>query len=142
MYFLNFEFKGLYEMKHISHSEFVIFRNKMKIYNIQHRHEVNLLIYEILMNHSPFMKEEFMSEHMFKLICKYPQQRFGQLLCNYVFPDYSYTDNEIMKIIFGEYDPFYEESIDTYLKVCKLYNQKPKFEKDNSTNYINDLILK
>lgn len=40
-----------------------------------------------------------------KLIIKYPQQRFGQILSNYVLPN-------------G--DPFYEESIDTLERISQF----------------------
>lgn len=43
-----------------------------------------------------------------KLINKYPEQRMGQLLCNYVFPFYR------------ERDIFFEESTDT-LKTIQSY---------------------
>lgn len=58
------------------------------------------------------------------LIAKYPQQRFGQILCNYVCPDY--RDKEVSdksKIILNYYfpdwetrDPFFEESRETYFR--------------------------
>lgn len=36
---------------------------------------------------------------------KYPDQRFGQIICNYVFPNYQNAD------------PFFEESSETYMKI-------------------------
>lgn len=121
----------------------------MMKYNIQHRQEVNLLIYDILVEKDLFMKKVFSEKNMYNLINENPHQRFGQLLCNYVFPNNKL--NIIGYTLFGKYDPFNVESIDTYLKVCKIYNQKPLFEKDDSTfmktvvenlkNDINDLIL-
>ena len=36
---------------------------------------------------------------------KYPDQRFGQIICNYVFPNYQNAD------------PFFEESTETYMKI-------------------------
>lgn len=53
-------------------------------------------------------------------INKYPQQRFGQIICNYICPDYRDSEPSIetkafMNAIFPENpDPFYEESVETY----------------------------
>lgn len=43
-----------------------------------------------------------------ELVTLFPDQRFGQILCNYVFPDYR------------ERDPFYEESVATLEKLKEL----------------------
>ena len=42
------------------------------------------------------------------LIEAFPEQRFGQIICNYIFPDYR------------ERDPFFEEPKDTLEKYRKL----------------------
>ena len=42
------------------------------------------------------------------LIEAFPEQRFGQVICNYIFPDYR------------EKDPFYEEPRETLEKFHKL----------------------
>lgn len=50
------------------------------------------------------------------LIEKYPQQRFGQIICNYVCTDYRDPEphprtKNIMDVLFPDVsDPFYEES--------------------------------
>jgi hypothetical protein len=51
----------------------------------------------------------------------YEQQRFGQIICNYICPDYrdsepSIESKAIMDALFHnvKYDPFYEESFETY----------------------------
>lgn len=53
------------------------------------------------------------------LINTYPDQRFGQICCNYVFPDYRDTEvseetKQFMEDMFHiDMDPFYEESTET-----------------------------
>lgn len=54
-------------------------------------------------------------------IDSYPDQRFGQIICNYICPDYRSTRiSEYTTILwdkwFGtcKFDPFYEESCETY----------------------------
>lgn len=44
-------------------------------------------------------------EKLKELVEQYPEQRFGQIIANYVFPDYQ------------EMDFFYEESVDTLEKL-------------------------
>lgn len=50
---------------------------------------------------------------------KFPQQRAGQIICNYICPDYrsqsiSTETNTILETLFpGNPDPFFEESITT-----------------------------
>lgn len=52
-------------------------------------------------------------------IDSYPEQRFGQIMCNYICPDYrsqniSSLTTHIMESIFpGNPDPFFEESVTT-----------------------------
>ena len=43
-------------------------------------------------------------EHLKKLVYKYPEQRFGQILQNYILP---------------KGDPFYEESVDTLNRLSR-----------------------
>lgn len=52
---------------------------------INSRHEANKKLVEILG----------------MLVDQFPEQRFGQIICNYFFPEYQ------------EKDPFFEESVDT-----------------------------
>jgi formiminotetrahydrofolate cyclodeaminase len=56
-----------------------------------------------------------------ELIDTYDQQRFGQIICNYICPDYrdseqSIESKAIMDALFNNVkcDPFYEESFETY----------------------------
>lgn len=58
------------------------------------------------------------------LIDHYPDQRFGQIICNYVCPDYRINttmfSSVFMKLIFPiDYDPFFEESIETLERLSK-----------------------
>ena len=64
-----------------------------------------------------------------KMINNHPEQRFGQILCNYILPNYQFDldyaddkDNELMNIVFENYfnDPFFEESIDTYNRLKQI----------------------
>lgn len=41
---------------------------------------------------------------------KYPEQRFGQIICNYVFPNYRRVD------------PFFEESTETYKNLATEFD--------------------
>lgn len=56
---------------------------------------------------------------------KYPQQRAGQIFCNYICPDYrlkevSAKTEQIINTLFNiDYDPFYEESVDTLKRLQK-----------------------
>lgn len=60
------------------------------------------------------------AEQILTCIQQYPQQRFGQIICNYIFPDYRDIDPSVetkafMNAIFpNNPDPFYEESVETY----------------------------
>lgn len=60
-----------------------------------------------------------------KLIELYPDQRFGQLVCNYICPDYrseykSLLTIMIMKELFDiDFDPFFEESKNTFDRLTK-----------------------
>ena len=50
----------------------------------------------------------------------FPDQRFGQIMTNYIYPDYrqrtEHSLNQIMDVLFYgiDMDPFYEESEDTF----------------------------
>jgi len=51
---------------------------------------------------------------LWELVETFPQMRFGQIICNYVLPEYR------------EKDPFYEESKDTYTRLKLLKDGKSK----------------
>ena len=58
--------------------------------------------------------------NLFRILSEeYPQQRAGQIICNYICPDYrsqsiSTETNTILETLFpGNPDPFFEESITT-----------------------------
>lgn len=58
------------------------------------------------------------------LINKYPQQRFGQIICNYVCSDYrdgevsTFTNIFLNTIFPNNPDPFFEESSETLTRLC------------------------
>ena len=64
--------------------------------------------------------EEFYGK-LWKMIFKYPDQRFGQIFCNYFAPFYrdnleGIFEEGMMKLLFWncDMDPFFEESKETY----------------------------
>lgn len=66
-----------------------------------------------------------------ELIEKWPNQRFGQIMCNYACPDYreavtTSTTKLIMNKLFKDfkYDPFYEESTETLERLQYEYSKK------------------
>ncbi len=66
------------------------------------RQEANKEIYKLISSMFKYFDEELL---------EIPHQRFGQILCNYVYPDYRDVKYPIMKYLFpGNPDPFFEES--------------------------------
>ena len=68
-------------------------------------------------------------EKLMGLIEKYPDQRWGQLFVNYIFPDF-YEEGlfsnvqEIMDYFNWSYDPFFEESKETYENLKKAITKE------------------
>lgn len=66
-------------------------------------------------------KEVF--NEIYKYIFKYPEQRFGQIICNYICPDYrNYEVSEETKYIISNLfpdnpDPFFEEPWETFKRL-------------------------
>lgn len=56
---------------------------------------------------------------LYDIVMTFSEQRFGQIICNYVFPDYRGRD------------PFFEESKETFEKL-KSYAEELKQLKDGS----------
>lgn len=52
------------------------------------------------------------------LVERYPELRFGQILCNYKFVNWSNTDDGVRIC-----DPFHEEPADTFKRVCEQLKQ-------------------
>lgn len=79
------------------------------------RLEANLQIAEILKN-SEF---SYLADTFKKAAELYPKQRAGQIITNYFCPDYRSlivspeTQNIMDKLFSIDFDPFYEESVDT-----------------------------
>lgn len=63
-----------------------------------------------------------------ELIEIFPQQRFGQIITNYICPDYRDQEpSEFTQQLMGKwfdisFDPFFEESQETYERLCKNEN--------------------
>lgn len=80
------------------------------------RQEANLKIADILKSRTSWKDEIKLFE---ELATKYPQQRAGQIVCNYMCEDYRSPDpcettRMIMEFLFPEDpDPFFEESVVT-----------------------------
>lgn len=95
------------------------------------RKDFNLKIYEDLKRQN-FFGQFFdkktanrVDETLYDCINDYPEQRFGQIFTNYIYPDYrSRTEpamNMIIDVLFYgvEMDPFFEESEDTYHRLVR-----------------------
>lgn len=108
------------------------------------RQEYNYKIYECLKEDSDFEVllldnfEEEQIDNFYKLLyeCieKYPQQRFGQIMCNYIIYDYRNLDPSeltiaLIEYLFPEkYDPFFEESEETYHRLTGYIPENLKKE--------------
>ncbi len=79
------------------------------------RQEYNHIILDQIKN-SDF---SIISDHLEYFIDKFPDQRFGQILCNYICNDYKTDMSVFTEMLFGWLfpnidDPFFEESKETY----------------------------
>jgi hypothetical protein len=78
------------------------------------RQEANFKIAEIIKSTEPKLGTVFL-----ELAKKHPLQRAGQIVCNYIFPDYRdadrtpYVESMMKKFFDIDFDPFYEESDET-----------------------------
>ena len=85
---------------------------------IQKRQDFNKEIAWILANHRNDLVQGIARDFL-EMVVRYPQQRAGQIICNYICGDY--RDREPMnptKVILNELfpgnpDPFFEESYET-----------------------------
>jgi hypothetical protein len=81
------------------------------------RQNYNYQIYELIKSNSVIQNR---ADEIKTLIEEYPSQRFAQLICNYICPDYrspepSVETKLIMDAFFPDFsDPFFEESYQTY----------------------------
>lgn len=97
------------------------------------RKEYNLEIFEELKNRkffNSFLTDEMTNEvHdvLMECINDFPEQRFGQIFTNYVYPDYrnrsDETLNHIMDMLFYgvEMDPFFEESSESHKRLVGIF---------------------
>lgn len=87
------------------------------------RQEYNYEILNYLRYTYPLFNVYYDNIEMF--IKKFPQQRFGQIICNYIFPDYRETPRSsetsvFMELIFNiDIDPFFEESSETFKRLTE-----------------------
>lgn len=86
------------------------------------RQEYNYKILEFLRKEFPENDEIYDSFEEY--IEHFPAQRFGQIFCNYICPDYrnmqvtEYTAILLNKWFKINFDPFFEESSETYKRLC------------------------
>lgn len=84
------------------------------------RQEYNQKILDLIGDDIKTKFASIIYEYLKNLIEEYPDQRFGQLVCNYVCPDYrsgniSNDTLEFLDAFFDiRFDPFFEESSETY----------------------------
>ena len=89
------------------------------------RQEANYKILDILKDKYP--EYNYIYNDIKKLVSQFEHQRFGQIICNYVCPDYrSSVVSEITSDIMNKwfpinFDPFFEESTET---LKRLSNDK------------------
>ncbi len=84
---------------------------------IQKRQESNLKIADILKGTQLEAKYQ-VGTRLTELANQFPQQRAGQLITNYIVPEYRFAPTnatrEILEALFpGDPDPFFEESVVT-----------------------------
>ena len=112
-------------------------KSKMDIFQSKYtmtRQEANLKLVNILKNIPKVRDIQFCDSYnnvylfpeIFEIFAnKYPQQRAGQIICNYICPDYrnkevSVSTKIIMEALFPDNpDPFYEESEVTLKRLSK-----------------------
>jgi hypothetical protein len=85
------------------------------------RQNYNYKILETIQNKLPEFEAYY--DEIENYIEKCPQQRFGQILCNYICWDYrdkqcDWEHRKLLNTIFpNNPDPFFEESSETYLRL-------------------------
>jgi hypothetical protein len=90
---------------------------------IKSRQSYNYDIIKLLYDNYPQFSECF--PYIEEAIDKYPQQRFGQIICNYICSDYrdnqvSLFTTEFFNTIFpNDPDPFFEESKETFKRLSQ-----------------------
>lgn len=94
------------------------------------RQKNNILILDFIVSKEllgPEFKDSEVYKNISELIDQLPQWRFGQIVCNCICGDYredeisEFTSNLMEKIFKIKYDPFFEESVDTYTRLLKTY---------------------
>lgn len=89
---------------------------------IQARQKYNRQILQLIIDKKYPISEQRL-EKLKVVVESFPQQRFAQLVCNYVFPDYRNSKPwqetiDFMSSVFpNNPDPFYEESVDTFKRL-------------------------
>lgn len=91
---------------------------------IQGRQKFNFEIADILTNHPDILVCGIARD--FRMMAeRKPQERAGQIICNYICADYrsmepAYPSKHILEVLFpGNPDPFFEESYETLKRLQK-----------------------
>lgn len=94
----------------------------MTIKEIMQRQQANQQITELIKDDS-FIKKNL--DFLKQMIIQYPNQRFGQIICNYICPSYRNIEPDpeemacMNRLFPGNPDPFYEESVETLNRLMK-----------------------
>lgn len=100
------------------------------------RQEYNRKILDFLIKKECIWEDSGIYDKLKECIEIFPQQRFGQIVCNYICGDYrdkiiSDFTKEFMNIIFPDNpDPFFEESHYTYYRLTREIPENLKKELD------------
>lgn len=84
------------------------------------RQEYNWKILNLLIEKDYLEQASGICDKIEECIETYPQQRFGQIICNYICWDYrdkvlsDFTKIFMSNVFPIDFDPFYEESSETY----------------------------
>ena len=90
---------------------------------VEKRQQANQQIIEIVKD-DPFIKKNL--NFIKRMIVQYPDQRFGQIICNYICPSYRAENPDaeelacMARLFPGNPDPFYEESVETLANMGDL----------------------
>lgn len=80
------------------------------------RYDYNIKIIEFLKGQKEFIN---IGVYLEKFVNDFPDQRFGQIVYNYI--DSKKNFNKLIDLFDWHYDPFYEESVETWSKIGEVY---------------------
>lgn len=98
------------------------------------RQEYNKKILDFLIEKEYICEDSGLCDKLKECIETFPQQRFGQIICNYICWDYrdktisDFTEKFMNTVFPGNPDPFFEESKYTYYRLTKEIPESYKKE--------------